>query len=205
MAPNGRFLLDLQSRNLASVVWVMPLSEESEHPPANIGLGEGYIVDLVNAVMQSRYWGSCAIFITWDDYGGWYDHVSPPQIDSFGLGLRTPCLVVSPYAKRGVIDHVQNDFCSILKFIESRYELPPLTQRDANNNDMMEAFDFNQQPREPLVLPGPYIPHHYPLTFANPLLEYRFMIIGLSGTVIVLTVVAVLLLRRRSMSKKEKT
>jgi phospholipase C len=113
--------------------------------------------------MKSEYWESCSIFLTWDDWGGWYDHVAPPQVDSFGLGFRVPCLVISPYAKRGYIDHTQSDFCSILKFIETTYSLPPLTQRDANNSDMSNAFDFSLSPRPLLILPGIYQPDHYPL------------------------------------------
>jgi phospholipase C len=164
LAPNDQFLKDLDSGNLASVVWVMPKGEESEHPPNNIVVGEHYVVSLVNSIMQSKYWNSSAIFLTWDDYGGWYDHVPPPQIDSFGLGFRVPCLIISPYAKEGFIDHNQADFTSILKFIETRYSIPPLTHRDAFTSNMLEAFDFTQSPRNPLILPGPYIPDRYPLT-----------------------------------------
>ena len=201
MAPNGRFLQDLQNGSLASVVWVMPLSDESEHPPANVDVGEHYIVNLVNAVMQSKYWSSSAIFMTWDDYGGWYDHVAPPQLDSFGLGFRTPCLVISPYAKEGFIDHQQNDFCSILKFIETRYDLSSLTLRDANANNMIEVFDFNQQPRALLILPGQYVPDHYPLTLVNPPMNYMLIIGGATAALAALAIIAVILLRRRSASR----
>lgn len=110
------------------------------------------MVSLVSAVMNSSYWPSTAIFIAWDDYGGWYDHVPPPQIDSFGLGFRVPCLVISPYAKQGFMDHTQSDFCSILKFIEVRYGLSPLTKRDASTNNMLEAFNFTQPPRKPHII-----------------------------------------------------
>lgn len=167
LAPNDQFLRDLAAGNLASVVWVMPKNEESEHPPSEITVGEHYIVSLVNAIMQSKYWDSTVIFLTWDDYGGWYDHVPPPQIDSFGLGFRVPCLIISPYAREGFVDDKQADFTSILRFIETRYSIPPLTHRDAVTSNMLEAFDFSQPPRKPLILPGPYIPDHYPLTLES--------------------------------------
>ncbi len=146
------------------MAWVIPKGEESEHPPSDVKVGQQYIVSLINAIMESKYWPSTAIFVTWDDYGGWYDHVPPPQIDAFGLGFRVPCLVISPYAKEGLIDHTQTDFCSILKFMETIHNLPSLTQRDVIANNMMEAFDFSQPPRPTLILPGSYIPDHYPLT-----------------------------------------
>lgn len=163
LAPNQQFLIDLAKGNLSDVVWVMPTEESSEHPPSDIVVGERYVVSLVNAIMQSEYWNSTAIFLTWDDYGGWYDHVPPPQVDAFGLGFRVPCLVISPYSKEGYVDHTQADFSSITKFIEFVYYLPPLTQRDAMASDMMEAFDFSKPPRKTLILPGLYIDDHYPL------------------------------------------
>jgi len=169
LAPNDQFLTDLANGNLASVVWIMPKGGESEHPPSDIVVGEHYVVSLVNAVMQSKYWNSTAIFLTWDDYGGWYDHVPPPQLDSFGLGFRVPCLIISPFAKKGFVDHNQADFTSILKFIETKYSIPPLTQRDAVTSDMSEVFNFSQPRREPLILPGSYVADHYPLTLVGDL------------------------------------
>lgn len=163
-----QFLSDLNSGNLANVVWIIPSGENSEHPPNDIVTGEQYVVSLINSIMQSKYWESTTIFLTWDDYGGWYDHVAPPQVDSYGYGFRVPCLVISPYAKEGFIDNTQYDHTSILKFIETVFSLPPLAQRDAAANDMFGAFYFSQQPREPLVLPGKYVPNQYPLTLANP-------------------------------------
>ena len=167
LASNDQFLTDLAEGNLPNIVWIMPKDEDSEHPPSNITVGEHYVVSLVNAVMQSKYWDSTVIFVTWDDYGGWYDHVPPPQIDSFGLGFRVPCLIISPYTKEGFIDHKQADFTSILKFMETRYSIPPLTNRDKETSDMLEAFDFSKQPTKPLILPGPYIPDQYPLTLLS--------------------------------------
>jgi phospholipase C len=95
------------------------------------------------------------IFITWDDYGGFYDHVDPPAIDAFGYGPRVPALVISPYSKRGYISHSVYSFESILKFIEERFSLPHMTARDDRANDMSDCFDFNQSPNRPLVIPVP--------------------------------------------------
>jgi phospholipase C len=171
LAPNDQFLIDLANGNLAKVVWVIPKEEESDHPSADVKAGERYIVSMINAIMQSKYWSSTAVFVTWDDYGGWYDHVPPPQIDAFGLGFRVPCLIISPYAKDGFVDHTQSEFTSILKFIETVHGLSPLTHRDTMASDMLEAFDFSQSPRPPLILPGPYIPDHYPLTLGESAIQ----------------------------------
>jgi phospholipase C len=168
LAFTTQFVTDVSSGTLPSVSWVMPSSSaESEHPPADVGIGEHYIVSTVNAIMASPYWNSTAIFITWDDYGGWYDHVAPPQIDRFGFGFRVPCLIISPYAKEGLVDHTQADFTSILKFIETVHSLPPLTTRDTAASNLSEAFNFSQAPRAPLILPGPYVADRYPLTLAS--------------------------------------
>ena len=90
--------------------------------------------------------------MTWDDFGGFYDHVPPPHLDLYGLGPRVPAMVISPWAKRGLIDHDQMDFASVLKFIETVFELPSLTARDGRANDMLSAFDFSGAPQAPLLL-----------------------------------------------------
>jgi phospholipase C len=166
LAPNSAFRSDVQNGTLPNVTWVMPIGRQDEEGHS-VPAGEHYVVSTINTIMQSKYWNSTAIFVTWDDSGGWYDHVAPPQVDSLGLGFRVPCLVISPYAKQGFVDHTQTDFTSILKFIETDYSLPPLTSRDAAASSMQEAFDFSQAPRTPLILPGPYVADHYPLTFAS--------------------------------------
>jgi phospholipase C len=168
LAETGQFIDEVKNNSLPSVSWVMPASDQvSEEPPANITLGEEAVVSEVNAVMSSRYWNSTAIFLTWDDWGGFYDHVPPPQVDGYGYGFRVPCLIISPYAKRGFVDNTQGDFTSILKFIETDFHLASLTSRDAKAGDLMEAFNFTQKPRPPLVLPGPFNPDHYPLEYPN--------------------------------------
>jgi len=103
--------------------------------------------------MRSPMWKNTAIFVTWDDYGGFYDHVPPPQVDGFGLGIRVPLLVISPYAKKGVIDHQVGEFSSVLRFIESNWGLSLLTDRDRDATDLSYDFDFSQRPRRPDPLP----------------------------------------------------
>jgi hypothetical protein len=114
--------------------------------------GENWTVQTLNALMQGPEWNSTAVFITWDDFGGFYDHVPPPQVDQYGLGPRVPMLIISPYARPGYISHTQYEFSSFLKLVEERFNLAPLTMRDANANDMQDSFDFTQQPLPPLIL-----------------------------------------------------
>jgi phospholipase C len=164
----GQFVNDLKNGSLPSVSWVMPDSDfVSEEPPANVTSGERTVVSEINAVMSSQYWNSTAIFLTWDDWGGFYDHVPPPQVDQYGYGFRVPLIILSPYARQGYVDNTQGDFTSILKFIETDFNLPSLTSRDAAANDLYGAFDFSQTPRAPLVLPGPFVANHYPLEYPN--------------------------------------
>jgi phospholipase C len=103
--------------------------------------------------MESPEWDSTAIFITWDDYGGFYDHVPPPQVDDFGFGIRVPLLVISPYAKEGFVSHELGEFSSVLRFIEDNWELTQLTHRDRDATPLLSGFDFDQVPRPPDPLP----------------------------------------------------
>ncbi len=162
------FPLDVAQPGFPSVAWIMPASDQSsEHPPYNVTAGQLGVVSEINDVMKSQYWSSSAIILTWDDYGGWYDHVAPPQLDKNGLGFRVPAIIISPYAKHSFIDGTQSEFSSTLRLIETVFHLPSLGTRDATSSDLLEAFDFSQKPSSPLVLPGPFIPNHYPLTFPN--------------------------------------
>ena len=144
---------DLKNGSLPQVSWVMPSDKLSEHPPNNMTVGMDWVVNVVNSIMNSQYWNSTAIIVTWDEYGGFYDHVAPPQIDKYGLGFRVPAIIISPYAKAGYIDHTQYSFESMLKFIEWRFNILPFTYRDAHANNLLNAFDFSQKPRPPHIIP----------------------------------------------------
>ena len=120
-----------------------------------MGAGDRWIGETVREIMASRYWPRAVVVITYDEGGGWFDHVRPPAVDRFGLGSRVPALIVSPYARRGVVAHGEYDHASILKFIEWRWSLAPLTARDRDATAFLEAFDFAQRPRSPITLPSP--------------------------------------------------
>jgi phospholipase C len=152
IAPDTQFVTDAQNGQLPAVSWLVPVVNVSEHPPQSSCRGENWTVKQLNAIMQGPDWNSTAVFLTWDDYGGFYDHVPPPQPDVYGLGPRVPMLIISPYARKGYISHTQYEFASMLKFAETRFGLPTLTDRDAQANDMTDSFDFTQPPLPPLVL-----------------------------------------------------
>ncbi|MCL4562580.1 MAG: alkaline phosphatase family protein [Chloroflexi bacterium] len=152
MVDTAQFYVDARSGTLPQVSWVIPSTEVSEHPPVNIQTGMAYVTGLVNAVMESPNWNSTAIFIAWDDWGGFYDHVTPPKVDEYGYGIRVPGLVISPYARQGLIDHTTYSFESWLRLVEERFSVKSMTARDANANDMRAAFDFTQKPRPPVLL-----------------------------------------------------
>ncbi|HVB60043.1 MAG TPA: alkaline phosphatase family protein [Ktedonobacteraceae bacterium] len=152
---SNQFVSDVKAGKMATVSWIIPpVGEISQHPPDSLQPGNNFITQQVNAVMSSNYWNSTAIFLTWDEFGGFYDHVKPPQIDGDGLGFRVPLLVISPYAKAGYISHVQGEFSSFDKFIEKDFNLPSLGQRDAlkQTSDLMDYFNFSQRPAPPLIL-----------------------------------------------------
>jgi len=148
---NSQFITDAMNGNLPQVSWVVT-GPGSEHPPTSTCFGEDTTVSQVNAIMQGADWPTTAIFLAWDDFGGFYDHVPPPVEDKFGLGPRVPLIIISPYAKTGYISHTQYEFASILRFIEDRFGLPALTERDSSANGPEDSFDFTQSPRAPLVL-----------------------------------------------------
>lgn len=147
------FIDDVNSGNLPAVSWLSPGRIQSEHPPQDFCAGESWTVQQINAIMSNpTLWNSTAIFITWDDFGGFYDHVAPPPRDQFPLGPRLPLLIVSPYAKSGYVSHTQYEFASVLKFIEELFNLPAMGDRDASANDTTDSFDFTQTPLQPLIL-----------------------------------------------------
>jgi phospholipase C len=153
---------------LPAVSWIAPTQANSDHPPANIATGQAYVTNLINTIMRSPDWKSTAIFLTWDDWGGFYDHVVPPRVDRQGYGLRVPALVISPYARKGYIDHQVLSFDAYNKFIEDDFlggaRLNPATdgrpdpRPDVRENapilgDLVKDFNFSQQPRRPELLP----------------------------------------------------
>jgi len=174
VVPDTQFVTDAQSGNLPAFSWLVTATANSDHPPYSVCVGENWTVEQVNAVMQGPDWNATVIFLTWDDPGGFYDHVPPPKLDVYGLGVRVPLLIISPYAKSGYISHTQYEFSSVLAFVEARYGLPPLTTRDAVANNMLDAFNFAQQPLPPLVLsqrkpcpPSVYMAPAISLTFGT--------------------------------------
>src|SRR5580704_2781770 len=151
VVPISQFAIDARKGNLPAVSWIVS-GPQNEHPTAGTCQGENWSVNQINAVMQSPEWNSTAIFLTWDDFGGFFDHVPPEQIDVFGFGPRVPLLIISPYAKSGHISSTRYEFSSVLKFIEEDFGLAPLGSRDAKASDMTDSFDFSQTPLTPLVL-----------------------------------------------------
>ena len=147
ISPQTNVLTDVPAGKLAAVTWVIPDITHSDHPGTNSKEGPEWVASVVNAVGNSKFWDSTAIFITWDDWGGWYDHVQPPPaIDSMGPGFRVPLIVVSPYAKRGYVSHVQYETASMITFIEKNFNLPNLGNRDATATNLTDCFDFTQKP-----------------------------------------------------------
>lgn len=144
VVPLGRLEQGLRSESLAAVTYVDPEGPEEvdEHPPSNVTRGEGWTMAILNALMGNPQWSSTAVFLTWDESGGYFDHVPPPQVDAYEYGFRVPLLVISPFAKRGFVDHEVMDHTSLLKFMAHNWNLPYLTEREARANDLLSAFDF---------------------------------------------------------------
>jgi phospholipase C len=150
--PESRFIPDARAGRLPAVSWLVPPVELSDHPPAPLCTGENWTVRVLNAIQQGDDWDSTVVVLTWDDFGGFYDHVPPPHVDLYGLGPRVPAIIISPWAKPGYIESRTLEFSSVLKLIETVFELPSLGPRDRRANDMLDAFDFEQEPNPPLIL-----------------------------------------------------
>ena len=150
-----QFATDALAGQLASVSWVYPPNLQSEHPKDAVAFGMQWTVDQVNAIVKGGLWPKTAIFISWDDWGGWYDHVTPPNVEQwtdgtqFRYGSRVPCLVLGPYAKSAFISKTLHSFVSIVKFCEENFGLSPINNRDASAGDMSDCFDFAQAPLGP--------------------------------------------------------
>jgi phospholipase C len=166
--PMHAFFAAAKRGALPAVSWLTPSNRMSEHPPALVSRGQTYVTSAINAIMRSPDWSSTAILLAWDDWGGFYDHVVPPVVDHNGFGMRVPALVISPYARRGFVDHGTASLDSFVKFIEDDFlggqRLDPKTDgrpdprpwvRDAmpQIGDLAQDFDFHQNPRPPLILP----------------------------------------------------
>jgi phospholipase C len=145
------FEKDARSGALPAFSWVTPPFLDSTHPPFSMCAGENWFVSKMNALMAGPDWSSTAVVLVWDDFGGFYDHVSPPKVDRVGLGPRVPMLVISPYARAGYISHTTYSFESVLKTAEEVFNMPPLTARDKQAHDLLDTLDFNQDPQPTLV------------------------------------------------------
>lgn len=157
----AQILADVQSNQLRNVSWVIPTGAESDHADNNDGSGPSWVASIVNAIGGSRYWQDTVVLITWDDWGGWYDHVAPPIDPTYGYyeyGFRVPLLVVSAYTPQGYVSQNTHDFGSILRFIETVFGLPripPGIFADARADDLMDFFDFSRKPRSFVPIPAP--------------------------------------------------
>ena len=147
MSPQTRILTDIGKGQLPQVTWIVPDFDHSDHPGSKSTEGPDWVASITNAIGASPFWNSTAIFITWDDWGGWYDHVLPPQVDAMGLGFRVPVLVVSPYAKHGYVSHVTHESSGFLTYIEANFGLPSLGARDAHADAFVDCFDYTQAPK----------------------------------------------------------
>ncbi len=167
IVPDTQFFRDAYAGKLPAVSWLIPSGDNSEHAPGRISWGQDHVTRAIDAIMSGRDWKSTAIFLAWDDWGGFYDHVKPPRVDAQGYGMRVPGLVISPYARTGYIDHQILSFDAYLKFIEDDFlhgqridstdgrpdGRPDVRERARILGNLVNDFDFNQRPRRPFLLP----------------------------------------------------
>jgi len=157
VSPETQVLRDARRGDLANITWVVPTAWNSDHPfprersPEDLGIegavyGPEWVASIVNTIGHSPLWNTTAIIVVWDDWGGWYDHVKPPQLDRMGLGFRVPMVLISPWAKRHYVSHVQHEFGSIVRFAEMAFELPSLHTTDERSDALRDCFDFEQRP-----------------------------------------------------------
>jgi phospholipase C len=206
----SRFYAAAAAGTLPSVSWICPNQEYGEHPPGRVSKGQAYVTGLVNALMKGPDWNSTAIFLAWDDWGGFYDHVAPPVVDENGYGLRVPALVISPYAKQGFIDHQTLSFDAYVKFIEDDFlsgqrldpktdgrpdPRPDVRENEPQLGDLRADFDFTRSPRPPVVLKGGIQVRPTP-TVATIKRDSTWVVaVGVAGAVLVALLI---LLRRRA-------
>jgi phospholipase C len=193
VVPLSEYYTDLANGTLPEVSYIVP-SGPSEHPPSNLASGQAFVRGLINSLMDSSSWRSSAFLLAYDDWGGWYDHVKPPQVDNYGYGFRVPAILVSPYARQGHVDSTTLDFTSILRFIEDNWGLPPLTRRDATANSIASGFDFAAGPRVASFVS----PHRGPAEEEARVVRYRVYLLYLGALALpVLIVVAAMGVRMR--------
>jgi phospholipase C len=161
VSPETKVLKDASNNRLPSVSWVAPDLANSDHAGSNSSTGPSWVASVVNAVGKSPDWKSTAIVVVWDDWGGWYDDLPPPKEDYRGLGIRVPCLIISPYARKGYVSHTQYEFGSVLKFVEQAFGLPALSDSgpgygytDGRANSLVDSFDFTKPPRSFSPIPS---------------------------------------------------
>jgi phospholipase C len=180
--PLDSYLRAAQAGTLPAVSWITPSAANSEHAPASVHRGQAFVTSVINAAMKSPDWKSTAVFLTWDDWGGLYDHVVPPAVDQNGYGLRVPGIVISRYAKRGYVDHQVLSSDAYLRFIEDVFlggarlnprtdgrpdRRPDVRETDPSLGNLVADFNFSQPPRPPMLLPtnpptdSPVIPSYF--------------------------------------------
>ncbi len=169
VSPNWRFITDVRKGNLANFTWITPECPESDHVECTGGgYGPSWVAAIVDTVGKSKFWDSTAIFVQWDDWGGYYDHVAPPFQDYDGNGFRVPLLVISPYAKKDYVSHTPYETASVLRFAEDLYGLPQMAAADTRaTSPAADCFDFTQQPRKFVEIKAPhsasfFVHHRFP-------------------------------------------
>jgi phospholipase C len=200
IVPLGQYYRDLENGTLPEVSYIAPAGP-SEHPPSNLLSGQSFVRGLINGLMRSDEWKSSAFLLSYDDWGGWYDHVKPPRVDKYGYGFRVPAILVSPYARAGFVDNTQLDFSSILRFIEDNWSLKPLTHRDATAKSIASGFDFNAPAR-----PASFVSaHRGPAEEEAGVSRSRvyLLYLGALGLPILIVATALVSLLRRTRKKKE--
>jgi phospholipase C len=197
IVPLRRLPEDLRRGTLPAVSYVVPLGAR-EHPPGSLAVGQSVLRTLITELMRSRFWTSSALMLTYDSWGGWYDHVPPPRVDRWGYGFRVPALLVSAWARRGWIDHTTLDSASILRFIETNWRLPSLTARDRRAHGLMQAFDFRGAPRAPEFVTDARTRTAAPRLATRPVYVTYGTALGLGLVVILVALGREVVLRRRA-------
>lgn len=183
VVPFANFVTDAQNGNLPAVSWLTPDTADSDHAPSSVCTGENWTVQQINAVMNGPDWNTTAIFLTWDDFGGFYDNAVPANPDYYGFGPRVPMIMISPYSRAGVVIHTQYEFASVLKFIETRFGLTNLTARDLDAADMTDSFNFSQAPLPPMVLSTRTCPSDGAIVdLGNDKVDFGNVVVGKSST-----------------------